>query len=389
MRVTVIVTMISLVACVAPPDPPPGEGEGEGEGDAAAALGIAPRECAFDAVSVGHQSVCNVLLSNTGNLEVAIEDVTINGDGTVFTVDPVPVGAVPPGTMVVVRIAASPQAPGRVEGSAVLLLAGDEAPSATIALSVEGVAAPSCIVHVTSVNDVPVGMGATPVVAPLDRVVLMLDATPGRLSGSIAELVWEIVGRPAGSVVQLTAPTAMSTGLSGVAHQGADVVGTYHVRGTAVDDLGGAGSCVYELVATPRPDGAWVQLAWDQPSADLDLHLRRAADPLCSAADCYALTCASTAPDWGGASASPRLQGEHVTVDAPVDGSYLVAVHGRAVTSTTTATVRAYSGGVPVFEGSTPVAHGEVWQALSLTCAGGSCAASADGALTTITDCAP
>jgi hypothetical protein len=117
----------------------------------------------------------------------------------------------------------------------------------------------------------------------------------------------------------------------------ADVAGTYEVTLVVLDsnDVPSA-PCTARFRAIPQ-EALHVQLVWDHPTADLDLHFMRSTGPVFNhASDCYFSNRFPTW--WGGDSADPRNprldvddQGgfgpENVNVREPEPGPYRVAVH--------------------------------------------------------------
>jgi len=107
-----------------------------------------------------------------------------------------------------------------------------------------------------------------------------------------------------------------------------------------------AGSCV----DTAAP-GIVVRLTWDTVLTDLDLHMRRNADTLCSVSDCYA---SHKTPNWdsvvGVSAGDPALDAdvtlglgpETISLQTPGTNTYVVSVHYVATpqaTVNTTATI--------------------------------------------------
>lgn len=376
-----------------------GEAEGEGEGEAEEPLSelrVTPAECDFGEVPLGGSRSCVVALTNAGPRPVEVVAVTLASFTEVYSLPASFVGPVEAGATLAVRVIAHPISLGAVDSTLVINVEGTTDPVRMVPLSVTGIAPPVCVARVSSVNDVEIlPGGAVPNLHPLDRVVLSLDQSSASPAGAISAYEWGVQGRPVGSTVQLTTPTAESTGFTFDDRFGLDLTGTYVVLGTVFDgDV--AVSCSLELAITPHPEGLLVQLSWDSPQGDLDLHLRRDTEALCSAADCYSLTCGGGGPDWGSPDASPRLDAdgigfgpETITLDAPADATYLVAVHGRELPAPANATVRVFLDGSLTYESSSAVAGGEAWHVAAISCGGGSCEASPDGASTPLASCAP
>ncbi|MCC7072393.1 MAG: hypothetical protein IT383_13780 [Deltaproteobacteria bacterium] len=396
MIVPLLVPMI-VGACAGRPPPPWTLGEGEGEGDPPLSeVIISTAACDVGEVPLGTSRSCFIEVTNGGPREVEIVALTITSSTDVFSLPSPYTGALPVAASMEVRVSAHPVAQGPLDATLVIGFAGALVPERTIPLRVTGITGPDCVARVSSVNGAPVAVGVVPAIAPLDVVVLSLDESTVAPTSAITAFEWRLLSRPAGSTVQLTTPTAEATGFTFDDELGLDLAGTFRVRAEVFDSAGLQASCELELEAASPFDALQAQLSWDSPQADLDLHLRRHSDALCAAADCYALTCASAALDWGSPASSPRLDAdaegfgpETITLDAPADGVFLVAVHGRELPAPSNATVRVFHRGSLLFEGSAPVADDDAWHVAAISCVAGSCSASADGTHSALASCAP
>ncbi len=396
---TTLLVVLLVGACVGRPPPPwaLGEGEGEAEGDPPPSeVIINAAACDVGEVPLNTSRSCLIELTNGGPREVEIVALTITSSTDVFSLPAPYAGPLAPGASLALRVAAHPASLGLVEATLVISIDGALVPERTIPLRVTGITGPDCVARVSSVNGAPVAVGVVPAIAPLDVVVLSLDASTVAPTSTIGAFEWQLLSRPAGSTVQLTTPTAEATGFAFDDRVGLDLAGTFRVRAAVFDSAGLQASCELELEAASPFDALQAQLSWDSPQADLDLHLRRHSDALCAAADCYALTCASAALDWGSPASSPRLDAdaegfgpETITLDAPADGVFLVAVHGRELPAPSNATVRVFHRGSLLFEGSAPVADDDAWHVAAISCVAGSCSASADGTHSALASCAP
>jgi hypothetical protein len=109
-------------------------------------------------------------------------------------------------------------------------------------------------------------------IAPLDQVVF-----DGRSSFSpvedisIAEYHWSLIARPPGSTAVVQDADLAEAGLM------ADLAGDYTVELFVVDSEGvrSVSPAILQFRAVPK-DAVHVQLTWDHPNADLDLHFIRA-----------------------------------------------------------------------------------------------------------------
>jgi hypothetical protein len=201
----------------------------------------------------------------------------------------------------------------------------------------------------------------------LDDVTMLRPEGTVRMDGAcsttpnqgayIQQYQWELVYRTVGSTTTLESVVPDNNGPRGVVltvdcpdpalvgadpcstriDSVADLAGTYEVALTVVDSTGiRSAPTTVRYRATPT-EALHIQLVWDHPSGDLDLHFMRGSGPLFNhLTDCYF---SNRFPVWFGDAATdprnPRLdvddQGgfgpENVNVIAPEPGRYRVAVH--------------------------------------------------------------
>lgn len=213
--------------------------------------------------------------------------------------------------------------------------------------------------------------------APEDRPVAVCDASQLSLNpihesadflghdsydpngGAIVGYDWTLVAAPSGSAVGLEN------------HRGADVfdfspdlVGSYTAELVVVnDECVVSEPCLVTLEAIPSED-LWVELTWDHPGDDMDLHMMHDNASRESNGDCYYGNCVGGGLDWGapGNSADdPRLDlddipgtgPENVNLYDPSTGVYHIGVHdypGTVYTGDNRVTVRIYLSGSKVYE---------------------------------------
>lgn len=152
-----------------------------------------------------------------------------------------------------------------------------------------------------------------------------------------------------------------------------DVAGDYLVELVVTNTIGiSSAPARCEIGAVPD-DALHIELSWNGPNADLDLHLRRDGSSIFDEPD-DASWC-NPNPDWGTSGATdddPRLDiddkagygPENINVFMPADGVYHVAVHYFEEQGDTdvTATVRVYTYGVLVDEHSEVLTRNQVWE---------------------------
>ncbi len=230
----------------------------------------------------------------------------------------------------------------------------DQVGRVTVDLKGRGANPPTCRARIKSVNGSP---DFDPrLIEPLDDVELTAEDSTASGGLTIASYRWEILGRPTGSTVRLSDPSSVSPRFvfdnsSTNVINGLDVVGDYAVRCQAVDSQGTAsvndGEAIVNITATPS-EAILLQLVWDTPSTDVDLHLLREVNggyQFTSENDCYYGNCKAAGgfgnrPVWDSANdpgqgGNPKLdvddtQGfgpENSNIDEPLAGKYKAAVH--------------------------------------------------------------
>ncbi|MCB9675100.1 MAG: choice-of-anchor D domain-containing protein [Alphaproteobacteria bacterium] len=176
---------------------------------------------------------------------------------------------------------------------------------------------------------------------------------------------WTLSSRPDGSQEDLTNLVSDTTRLF------TDVAGPYEVQlvvTNAVGTVSAPDRCTIDAIPA---DELHVELTWDTPAADLDLHLaRNGADIFTPTDDC---SFCNGSPNWGvaGSDDDPRLdlddQGgfgpENINILTPADGDYVVRVHywEEHGDDVVVATVRVFTYGVEVYTGQRAMQRNEVW----------------------------
>jgi len=153
-------------------------------------------------------------------------------------------------------------------------------------------------------------------------------------SGSeIVMYLWELVEQPEGSSASLP----YSSGIQ-VSDFYADLAGEYIAELTVTNALGYSDSCRANLEAVPV-QSLWVEMFWQYPDEDMDLHLLAPGGSLETDQDCYYANCTYNGLDWGQpgiAEDDPSLDiddipgtgPENINIYSPQsNGTYTVYVH--------------------------------------------------------------
>ncbi|MEZ4235500.1 MAG: hypothetical protein R3F59_04920 [Myxococcota bacterium] len=208
---------------------------------------------------------------------------------------------------------------------------------------------------------------------PLDEIELDATRSYDPAGLDIVAVRWELLERPEGSTAEVDAPDKARPSLF------LDLAGTYRLQLNVQNRPGLWDPTPDELVLEAVPaESLYVQLSWST-EPDLDLHLLSGSASLFGEGDC---NFCNMAPDWGtrGGRDDPHLDWdaiygygpEAISIQAPADGAYEIAVHyygeagldhcvGRC--EPTTASVRVYADGQLLGKfAHRLVEEGELWR---------------------------
>jgi hypothetical protein len=327
----------------------------------------------FGRVGEGRVALAGLEVKSTGTADLILEGLTLSGDPAVsFNSSARTPATVPMGTSLVLQLKYAPP-----EGA-------PDAVHATLTLRTTDPARQVITVPITGhINRAPV-----PVIAQTGPLApgqtLTLDGSgsadpdhddPIAFVDALGQPGWALVRAPINSAA------ALSPGDTAHAQITFDLPGQYVVRLTVTDKTGLESLHPAEATLLAKPAQALaVELVWDNPDTDLDLHFFPASSTLGSAKDCWAN---NRHPDLGvlgddtddpslSRDALDHFGPEEMVYAAPVGDTYQIAVvfyssHG-SVTPQTKATVRVYEFGEVTSELSyTFTAQGQVWKAAQLT----------------------
>jgi hypothetical protein len=366
--------------------------------------------CNFGDVGVGATAFCDLSINNVGECELLVRDLGFGAESPSST--PAVFGpqsnfvvptAIAAGTGVSLRLYARPQSTVATTGSLTISSLDPETPTVDVPLSVQGAEAPTCIARVSRVNNTVVAPNAPdlPAIEPLDNVEFSADQSiSSRAGGTIQSYEWEILSKPAESSARVASPSARETRMqfssSAGNVSGLDVAGTYTLGLVVTDNLGAVSTqCTVTVNAVPG-EGLHVQLTWDTPGNDIDLHLARSSGGAvnwcdgnedCSYENCKAsVGIFASAPEWDGQNGrgpgDPVLDiddvcgfgPENITLEDVGDGRYVIGVTyfgegfntgpGNNCTPSsapTTATVKVFIGGALEFEDFAELNIGDPW----------------------------
>ena len=184
--------------------------------------------------------------------------------------------------------------------------------------------------------------------------------------GQELEFFWNLIGTPTGSGGHISSAVDDFTELY------VDLAGDYEVQLVVRNEDGVASAPAKHKINVLPSDSVHVEMFWDSPNSDLDIHLAQEGQPIfLTPTDC---NYCNVNPDWGVedvGSDDPSLDlddvtgygPENVNINAPADGGYDMHVHyfrdngaGAVV-----ATVRVYLEGAVAYEVSEVMEYDDRW----------------------------
>ncbi len=342
-----------------------------GVGSTVAAATIAPASLDFGRVGEGRSKVLAVTLTSTGTADLKIKSIALKQ----------------PGTNVAYGFVGSTRTPltlaHHVEGTddALAQVNVKFAPTAaTVGTGLTGTLLVETTDPAHELVSIPLTarMNQAPIAVPGDAQevapgsVVQLDGS--RSSDPDGDLPltyqWTLTRFPQASAATLSDAASPKPTFT------ADQPGEYDLQLVVVDSAGLSSAPKQVAITAVAADKLVIELLWDHPVADLDLHFRRPGDALNGPMDCF---WANPHPDWGvqgdptddPTDLGDKLAGfgpEYVVYDQPPAGEYVMAVDyvsaNGASNTKLTATLRVWLYGAVVQEldhsMSTP---GEVWTA--------------------------
>ncbi len=335
-------------------------------------IAVDPEAVEFDRIGQGDVVKQQIQIRNDGVRDLVIDETTYipdtDGDTTIKVTLPVQPGwIIAPGDAISTEVAFAPF--DTDDHSGVLRILSTDPDESPLDIPVHG-AGSLCPVAVAELIDDPED------IEPLDTVRL-----DGRNSFAVTpdtELVaweWVLEQRPVGSTAVLTTPANDRTELT------CDIAGDYQAR-LVVTDSSGVRSCddaVVRLTAQPTED-LHIQLVWDHPTADLDLHLlREGGEPFTHEGDTYF---SNRNPEWfvDFPESNPSLDVDddsgygpeniNIVTPAPLT-KWTVLVHYWNKNTDgdpfTVATLRVYARGIQVLDLTQSLEEDEtMWQAVEI-----------------------
>lgn len=368
--------------------------------------------CEFGAVGVGDTAVCRVQIRNVGERLLSIDNVQMDPDNPVTRTDPdadpVSVFAIggsqeadslmiEAGAAANLVVSFSPPGLHAYDGKLNLRTNDpDYSEGAVVELAGVGHQAPVAECGIYAVNG-NLEFDPDEDIEPLSDVQLTGEESHTEVQGaSIASFHWTIASAPDGSTAVLTDPSGARPSFvfesSGREQPGLDLAGPYTVQLIVKDNFGVRSQpCMVEFEAIPQ-DALAIQVIWDHPTSDVDIHLLRTGDSSVyrnNGLDCYYRNCRDPGLDWGATLDIDDVNGygpENITIDEPRLGDYVAGVNYYRATPTTggvretIATVRVHLYGLLSCEVEAVLEDtGAWWESVIITTEkGGACAADED-----------
>jgi len=335
-------------------------------------ISVTPEDISFDDVGLLSSAQRTITIRNVGIRDLLIDETRFvpddESDTSIRLVTPIQPGwAVSPGESVTTNVAFLPTDTDPASGHVLIRSNDPDEPEVLVPVNGQGV---TCPIAVAELIDDGIEL------KPFDTVRLdgrdSYTETPGTV---ISSYEWVIEQRPVGSTSVPKTPEAERTDLT------MDLAGQYVVRLTVTDDRGvrSCNDAIVTLFAKPDAD-LHIQLVWDHPTADLDLHLlKEGGEAFTHEGDVYF---SNRTPDWSPIpEQNPTLDvddsggygPENINLVTPAPGSkWTVLVHyWNAQTDGdpfTLASVRIWAKGQQVVDVSQAFEEDEIlWTALEIT----------------------
>jgi Abnormal spindle-like microcephaly-assoc'd, ASPM-SPD-2-Hydin len=310
------------------------------------------RTVSVEEVTIGDSELLSFDVKNVGDAPLTLTSVTLAGDAT-FAAQSLPTGAViAPGQQRTAIVKYTP-ADELGDNATVLIASNDPDETSTSVLLLGNGGGPDFEFPV-AVIDCPATVLLT------GPEFLELDGSDSFDPAKLEPLTyqWTVTQRPAASDpdIPLDPDDTEAVDLY------VDVAGEWTVQLVVANAVGTESEpAVCAFTAVPEDD-IHVELSWDQPRSDVDLHLvQGGADVFDKPEDCHF---GNPSPNWGtaGPDDDPRLDiddiaglgPENINVLTPADGTYEVYVHYFAPKGdgASIATVKVWLFGVEVYSGS-------------------------------------
>lgn len=339
-----------------------------GDGWRRGAIEVTPQLVDFGKVNAGDVALGQVYIRNVGNGDLTITGIELsketNPDFKIQSSARTP-ASISQGTQVMLLLAYRPGINSSPPGEGTLLIKASDPyqPKTQVRL-------------LAGLNRAPrADAGADQQVDPLVQVILDGSGSTDPDGDLPLSYSWNLVRKPEGSSSELVSTEQVQTSFT------PDLVGVYEAELYVTDSTGLRSLLPDRTSITALPsERLLVELVWDSPIADLDLHFLAPGGSMGGFLDCH---WANPSPDWGAVddtSDNPELLRddlagfgpETLAYQEPMDGEYSLAVdyfaaHTPSGKEDTKATLRIFVDGFLVAEISHDLTQqGQTWQAASI-----------------------
>jgi hypothetical protein len=349
-------------------------------------IAVAPESVDFGFVPAGGIAVKSFVVRSTGTNDLIIDDMVLDPPDapySITTTRPTPAnpGRLAPGAQASVSLRATLSATVTGTVAARILIRTNVLEEKNVPGEVGVLAVPLT----ARANLPPLAIvGGDQTVEPWSRATLDGSASRDQDDPPDEPLTyrWTLTSKPSGSTTYIERAT------SPIASFWVDLTGRYEAQLVVTDALGLESEAKTVVIDALPTNAIRIELTWDHPDSDLDLHLIRGGGTFCDCAtDCHYRDCGRE-PSWFAATpgANPRLDiddrsgfgPENINIDGDgaerlvADGEYTILVHYYSSndgvsswpTNVSTATVRVYVFGLLAAELVRPLENdGDLWTA--------------------------
>ncbi|MBW2702115.1 MAG: choice-of-anchor D domain-containing protein, partial [Deltaproteobacteria bacterium] len=299
-------------------------------------ISVEPFAVSFGTTTIGESPTVALRISNVGNDTCTLEHVEIStnsaNDEFALINGPTDNTSFGPGEVVLMDVQYSPIDRGQDVGT--LSIFGNDKDTNEVRVDLNGFGTPG--------GENPVAVcRVTPTQASSFETLLWdgagsFDAEAGR---SIVDYQWSWFSLPTGSASTMTGTGANRSSQT-------DMAGEYWGQLIVVNDLGQVSAPCHCMAEVTPSEDLWIELIWQHPGDDMDLHLLAPSGIPQTRTDCYFGNCTPLSPplDWGvfgNPADDPTLDlddipftgPENINIAHPANGLYTVFVHDYPMSS--------------------------------------------------------
>lgn len=323
-------------------------------------LVFSPDPMDMGGLPIGATKTEDLTITNEGYADLELSSLMLTGDAFTFESPALPL-TLSAGESVALPVTFSATGEGTFDGR---LWASSNAGTGSDSVAITGVGSSGpvavCWVDpelVTSHDELPTWIGNE-------------SYDPG--GAEIVTWSWTLIDQPDGSSVEIPGDESMAD------REGFewDLAGAYMGRLIVENEYGQVSDpCDTLLIAAPS-DNLWIEMYWEYPQDDMDLHLLAPDGSKWSSLDCHWQNCVDGGLEWGSPSDDtddPSLDlddiagvgPENIRIEEPAAGEYTVLVHDYEASryrDDNPVTVNIYVGGALVFSETRILSGEDSWE---------------------------